>query len=207
MVGWFQTGIASLIAGSVVPGLANPARMIVLAAIAIGAAAGLDALRRQVLSRPAVSAFFAFFSIVIGLWLCAMMYGSYICTLCLAYYRVLGVAMIILSMTVAGFYWLALASRNTRIAVAALILAAVGLKLAYWGYYVPEWNYREQPGSLGARNRSMDSAQVDTVHAARLAAGPGVFHEAKRSSVVQPLLPRISAGEFVQVSPVAPVGI
>jgi hypothetical protein len=145
-VGWFQVAIASLIAGSVVPGLATPARVILLAAIAIAAAAGLNAVPKPTLSRPAASTFFALFSLVIGAWLCIMMYGSYVWNLCLAYYRLLGIAMAILMIIVAGLCWLALANRNKGIALATLVLIAVGLKLVYWGYYVPEWNYRYSEG-------------------------------------------------------------
>jgi hypothetical protein len=146
LIGWFQVAIASLIAGSVVPGLATPARVIVLASVAIGAATGLDAVRKPTLSRPAVSTFFVVFSLVIGAWLCIMMYGTYVWNLCLAYYRVLGIGMGILIIVVAGLCWLALANRNIGMALATLVLIAVGLKFVYWGYYVPEWNYRYSQG-------------------------------------------------------------
>ncbi len=42
MTAWFQAAVASLIAGSLVPGLATPARVIMLGAMAMGAAAGLE---------------------------------------------------------------------------------------------------------------------------------------------------------------------
>jgi hypothetical protein len=146
LIGWFQVAIASLIAGSVVPGLANPARVIVLAAIAIGAATGLAVLRKPTLSPPAVRTFFVLFSLVIGAWLCIMMYGSYIWNLCLAYYRVLGISISILIIVVAGLCWLALANRRFGVALGTLVLISIGLKVVYWGYYVPEWNYRYSQG-------------------------------------------------------------
>jgi hypothetical protein len=146
LIGWFQVAIASLIAGSVVPGLATPARVIVLASVAIGAATGLDAVRKPTLSRRAVSTFFVVFSLVIGAWLSIMMYGTYVWNLCLAYYRVLGIGMGILIIVVAGMCWLAMANRNIGMALATLVLIAVGLKFVYWGYYVPEWNYRYSQG-------------------------------------------------------------
>ncbi len=146
LFGWFQVGLASLIAGSVVPGLAGPARVVVLAGVAIASAAALDAVRKRSLSPSAGRVFFVLFSLVIGTWLCVMMYGTYIWNLCLAYYRVLGIAMSLLIIMVAVLCWLALASRNVGVALAALLLIAVGLKLVYWGYYVPEWNYRYSQG-------------------------------------------------------------
>jgi hypothetical protein len=146
MTGWFQAAVASLIAGSFVPGLAPPARMILLAAMALAAAAGLDAAWKRSLSRAAGRTFFILFSFVIATWLCVMMFGTYIWILCLAYYRVLGVGTSVLILTVAAFCWVALATRRTRLALATLLLVAIGLKLAYWCYYVPEWNYRYSQG-------------------------------------------------------------
>jgi hypothetical protein len=146
MVGWFQVALASLIAGSVVPGLGTPARVIVLTGIALAAAAGLDAARKQSLSRAAGRSFFILFSVIIGTWLCVMIYGTYLWSLCLAYYRVLGIGMSVLIAGVAALCWLALARRGPRLALATLLLIAIGLKFAYWCYYVPEWNYRYSQG-------------------------------------------------------------
>ena len=57
LIGWFQVAIASLIAGSVVPGLASPARANHRVdrnrAISGAATAALDAVRKRTLSRPA----------------------------------------------------------------------------------------------------------------------------------------------------------
>ena len=146
LLSWFQVSIASLIAGSVVPGLATPARVVVLAGLAIAAAAGLEAVQRPSHTRSVRHAFFLLFSIVIGMWLCIMMYGTYIWNLCLAHYRFLGIAMSLLILVVAALCWLALARGNIKIALLTLVLIAVGLKLAHWGYYVPEWNYRDSQG-------------------------------------------------------------
>jgi hypothetical protein len=146
LIAWLQVAVASLIAGSVVPGLDKPARVIVLASVTIAAAIGLNAARKQILSRSAMNTFFVLFSLIISGWLCIMMYGSYVWNLCLAYYRVLGILMTILILVIAGLCWLALASRRLDIALVTLMLIAVGLKFVHWGYYVPEWNYRYSQG-------------------------------------------------------------
>ena len=146
LIGWFQVGVAALLAGSIVPGLAIPARVILLAAVSLWAAAGLEAARKQALSRAAGHAFFALFSLVVGMWLCVMMYGTYLWILCLAYYRVLGILMAFLVLAVAALCWLAMAMRGPRLALATLLLVAIGLKIVYWCYYVPEWNYRYSQG-------------------------------------------------------------
>ncbi len=112
----------------------------------MAAAAGFDAAWKHSLSRAAGRTFFILFSVVIGMWLCVMIFGAYIWTLCLAYYRGLGIAMSILILGVAALCWLALAMRRARLAMATLLLVAVGVKLAYWCYYVPEWNYRYSQG-------------------------------------------------------------
>ncbi len=54
--------------------------------------------------------------------------------------------MIVLLLAVSALCWLALAKRGARLALATLLLVAVGLKIVYWGYYVPEWNYRYSQG-------------------------------------------------------------
>ncbi len=146
MIGWFQASAASLIAGSLVPGLGSPARAVLLAGISLGAAAGLDVAWKEALSRAAGRTFFTLFSVVTAAWLCLMICGTYVWTLCLAYYRVLGAGMLLLILAVTGLCWLALATRRARLALATLVLVAVGLKFAHAFYYVPEWNYRHSQG-------------------------------------------------------------
>jgi hypothetical protein len=112
----------------------------------MGASRGLDGLFKGTLPRGAIGTFYAMFSIIIVAWLCGMLYVSYICTLCLAYYRVVGIVLIVIMLSVTVASWLALANRKVGITLGTLILAAIGLKLAYWSYYVPEWNYRYSQG-------------------------------------------------------------
>ena len=50
--------------------------------------------RKRTLSRTGEPHVLHLFSVVIGAWLCVMMYGTYVWNLCLAYYRVLGIGMI-----------------------------------------------------------------------------------------------------------------
>jgi hypothetical protein len=62
------------------------------------------------------------------------------------FYRGLGVAIGFLVIGVAIIACSALASRKARRGVVALIIIGIGIKLAHWGYYVPEWNYRRSQG-------------------------------------------------------------
>ena len=65
------------------------------------------------------------------------------------YYRALGIVVGVLVLVVAALGWSALASANTRRGLVTLAIMAVGLKLAHWGYYAPEWNYRHSQGPWG----------------------------------------------------------
>ena len=129
--------------------------------------------------RAASRTFFIVFRVVIGAWLCVMMCGTYVWNLCLAYYRVLGIGMRCLIIGVAGLCWLALAKRGTSASPwRRSVLIAVGLKFAHWCYYVPEWNYRVQPGPLGSRHRAVGPAQMDDLYdPARR--GPPTWHSSR----------------------------
>jgi len=144
--GWFQVALASLIAGTLVPGLSQASRVVALAGWTIGTAACLESAWTRIVSRSVGRAFFGLFSGVTGLWLCVMIYGTYIWCLSLPYYRTLGVMMSLLVLAVAYLAWLALATRSSRLGLVTLFVMAVGLKLVHWGYYVPEWNYRYSQG-------------------------------------------------------------
>ena len=149
-LGWFQVAIASLIAGSAVPGLADPARVIVLAGVAIAAAAGLDSAqgRADPVGDPRI--------------LCPLRRRNR--TVALRH----DIWLVCLEL-VSGLLprprnrhdssdsgggcvcWLALAKGNAATALATLVLIAVGIKFVYWGYYVPEWNYRYSQGPWRAQ--------------------------------------------------------
>ena len=189
MIGWFQAAVASLIAGSVVPGLATPARIVILAAISLGAAAVWMPHGSKFFPARRSARFFVLFSVMTGAWLCVMMYGTYIWNLCLAYYRVLGIGMSLFIVGVAALCWLTLARRECasraghpladrdRAQVRLLVLLCAGVELSL------------QPRSLGTRNRPVDSAEMDPVHSPRVAGRPGVLHEAHREAVTEPPVP------------------
>jgi hypothetical protein len=144
--GWFQVVLACLIAGMIVPGLSQACLVVALAGWAGLAAACLDSIWTQVPSRSVGRTFFVLFSCAIGLWLCAMIYGAYVCCLKLPYYRTVGIAMCVLTVAVAYLGWITLLARSSRRGLLTLVVMAAGLKLVHWGYYVPEWNYRFSQG-------------------------------------------------------------
>jgi hypothetical protein len=143
---WFQIAGACLIAGTLIPGLGHAASAVVLCGISIAAAAGISSAWSRSLSRAARGSFFALFSLVVALWLVVMLYGSFIWSVAVPFYRTLGVGMAILCLVVALVAAWALDRGCTRRALAVLVLLAIGVKLAHFGYYVPEWNYRFSQG-------------------------------------------------------------
>ena len=57
---------------------------------------------------------------------------------------------------------------------------AVGLKLAHWGYYAPEWNYRFSQGPWGRAIGQWVPRKWPVYTFRRLAARPGVLHRPAR---------------------------
>jgi hypothetical protein len=147
--GWLQAALACAIAGTAVPGLAPAARIVTLAGLLIAAAAGLDLAWKRSFAAAPRRTFFAVFSMILALWLIAMIYGCFLWIVTMTYYRTLGIVMAVLVLVAAVLGWSALGSANTRRGLATLVVLAVGLKLAHWGYYVPEWNYRLSQGPWG----------------------------------------------------------
>ncbi len=143
---WLQVALACLVSGTIVPGLAPACRMVVLAGFCVGAAACLETAWTQSLAGKARGLFFIVFGTVIGLWLAVMIYATYIWCLNLPYYRTLGVIMALVLLAVSFLGWSSLETRNSRRGLVTLIVIAAALKLAHWGYYVPEWNYRYSQG-------------------------------------------------------------
>lgn len=149
LTGWIQVAIVCLVAGTVVPGLAQAARVPALAGILMAAATSLEAAWVGPLPASARRTFFGSLVAILGLWLVALLYGGYVWTLVLPYYRPLGIATLLLGIAVLTLGWSAMELSRPRRAVVALALLAVSLKLVHWGYYVPESNYRRGQGPWG----------------------------------------------------------
>jgi hypothetical protein len=147
--GWLQAALACAIAGTAVPGLGPAARIVALAGLLVAAAAGLESGWRRTIAAGPRRTLLAAFSIILTAWLVAMIYGCFIWILTMPYYRTLGIIMSLIVLGVAYLGWSALSSANTRRCVVTLVFLAIGLKLAHWGYYAPEWNYRFSQGPWG----------------------------------------------------------
>ena len=149
VLGWFQVAIACLVAGTMIPGVAQAARVPALAGVLVISSLALDAAWSQSLSRLTRRFFFALVFGLLGVWLIILLYGGYKWTLVLPYYRPLGIAVLALGFPVFILGWWSSDSGQTRRAVISLAVLAISLKLVHLGYYVPEWNYRRGQGPWG----------------------------------------------------------
>jgi hypothetical protein len=146
VIRWLQVALACLIAGTLVPGMSSAARMVCLAGVAVAAAASLESAWCQSLPRAAKRGFFSWFTIITMLWLIGSIYWGFVWCVAMPYYRAMGVVTAFLIAGVGLLAYSALASGNVRRGMIAIIIVSIGIKLAHWGYYVPEWNYRFSQG-------------------------------------------------------------
>jgi len=149
VIGWLQAATACMIAGTIVPGLSQAARVPALAGIVLVAASVLETAWARLLSEPARRGFLAILCGLLSVWLIAFLYGSYLWLIIFPYYRPVGIAAVLLGVPALVLGWLAVETGNTRRGLVALIFLAISLKLVHWGYYVPEWNYRHGQGPWG----------------------------------------------------------
>jgi hypothetical protein len=147
--GWWQVAAASIIAGTVIPGLSRAAAVPALAGMLVMAGAGLDATWSGTLGRGGRRILLAVVCGLLSAWLIALMYGSYLWLLVFPYYRAVGFAVLLLGISALVLGWRAIEIGDSRRPVLALVFLAVALKVAHWGYYVPEWNYRHGQGAWG----------------------------------------------------------
>jgi hypothetical protein len=149
VAGWTQAAIACAVAGTIVPGLAHAARTPALAGMLMTAAAGIDVAWTRSPS-PAVRRVLLPLSFgLISVWLIILMSWGYVWLVALPYYRPVGIATVLLGVCVLVLVWRAITTSSTRRAALALVLLTLSLKLAHWGYYVPEWNYQFGQGPWG----------------------------------------------------------
>ena len=145
VLGWLQITGACLVVGSIIPGLASAATVPALAGLAFVAAGVWD----RVWDRGSVRGWRGLLLAVVGLWLVVVLTWGGPVAFAVAYYRSTIITTLILSL-IGGIVAIEAARRtDPRRGFAALILVAVALKVAYWGYFVPEMNYRTSAGPWG----------------------------------------------------------
>ena len=158
MVDWLASGLhwRALIGGTRRAGsAARPPGSSSLAGLLVVAAACLDSAWTGTLApgSPAERSS-SCFGCVLGLWLAVDALRVFPLDPDHAVLPAAGIVVGIIAIGVAILGWSALETRNSRRGLVTLIVIAVGLKLAHWGYYVPEWNYRYSQGPGVARSAS-----------------------------------------------------
>jgi hypothetical protein len=149
VLGWLQVAGVGLLVGTVVPGLAPAARVAALAGLAVTAAACADRAWVGSVSATARRSCLALSALVVGLWVVLVIAGGIYVAGAVPYYRGLSILLIALALPTALVGLVAVLKGDARRSLLALIAVAIGLKVAHYGYHVPEWNYRFSQGPWG----------------------------------------------------------
>jgi hypothetical protein len=146
---WCQIALAAIIAGTLVPGLATASRLPALAGLLIASAVVLDAAWDEALTGRAKRIFFGGSLALVLLWLAMGMAGGLHLAFNVPYYRAIGVFLLLGLFPIASLGFIGFENRNARQILVSLGILALSIKLAYSGYYAPEWNYRFSQGPWG----------------------------------------------------------
>ena len=150
-LGWIKILGASLIVGSLVPGFSRASLVPALAGLAFVSATCWDRLWTDsaLLPEGVTRRASRLALLMSGLWLAVVLgWGGYV-GFVVAYYRATMIGVGVVSLTA-----FLLAVRSVRLgevrwALGAVVALSVALKLAHWGYYAPELNYRTGAGPWG----------------------------------------------------------
>ncbi len=148
---WLKVAGACLIVGTVVPGLASAAMVPALAGMVVVAAACWDRVWEASgeLPRAARRGAIGMTLVIAVLWsLVVLAWGGHV-GFAVAYYRSTVIA--VAAVSLAGFLMAVHGARlgEPRWSLGALVMLSIALKLAHWGYFVPEWDYRNGAGPWG----------------------------------------------------------
>lgn len=149
--GWLRVSGVSIIAGTIVPGLAAAARAPAIAGLIVAAAASLDRVWSTPFAFPRVTRritlTIAAATMVLGVFCIAPL--SIYLALTVGYYRQISIflafASIVTALVLADAAWLG----KTRRALGCVVTLALLIKIAHFGVYVPEINYRTGEGPRG----------------------------------------------------------
>jgi hypothetical protein len=146
---WFSIAVASLLAGTLIPGLATPARLVALVGLLVITAASLDRLWAGLGLNLPHRAFSLVTVLLCVTWgLAASAVGVYL-TAALPFYRPPAIALMVIGPIVITSAIAAALQRQHKAAITAIWLVAVGIKIIHVGVYAPEWSYRFGQGPWG----------------------------------------------------------
>lgn len=149
VVGWLQVSGACLLAGTVIPGLATAARMPAIAGLVVTAAAVAESVWQGALSQRARRGFLGLTLLVLLGWTVLVSVQGIYLVLAVSYYRPIATALVSLALGIGPLALAAVWRGHARVSLALVIAVSICLKVAHWGVYVPEWNYRFSQGPWG----------------------------------------------------------
>jgi hypothetical protein len=149
VLGWLQVSGVGLLVGTVVPGLATAARVPALAGLAVAAASCADRLWAGSISTAARRAGMALAALMVATWVAPVVAGGIYVASAVSYYRAVAIGLIALTIPTALVGLVAVLKGDARRSLLALGAVAIGLKVAHYGYHVPESNYRFSQGPWG----------------------------------------------------------
>jgi protein subunit release factor B len=147
--GWLQVAGSSLLVGTLVPGFASAARVPALAGLLMTSAACVDVAIFRPLPTTARRTFFGLAAGVTLLWGAIVLGLGVPLASEVSYYRALAIVLLVAAiLTMIGAVAACVRLEPNR-ALIGMIAVSVCLKLAHWGYYAPESNYRASQGAWG----------------------------------------------------------
>lgn len=149
VVAWAKVAAAALLVGTVVPGLAIAATPAILAGVAFAAGAGCGRAWEATLARGPRRALLTFATALAVAWAVVVTPTAINVAAAVPYYRTvvipLGIAAPLIGLAALDAAW----SGSARRSLLTTLALAACLKLAHWGVYVPEWDYRIGQGPWG----------------------------------------------------------
>ncbi len=150
-IGWIKVTGALILAGTLIPGLANATRVPSLIGLAIVAVVALDRVLEHWESMPKGirRAFLGLCVAVVLPWAILATPAFGYLAAAVPYYRQVAILLVVLGL-LAGFGVVISACRGSKYgALGAVLALAICFKLAHFGVIVPEWNYRVSQGPWG----------------------------------------------------------
>jgi hypothetical protein len=212
---WLKVAAVALVAGTVIPGLGAAARLPALAGIAVLSSAAIERLwTGRVSDRARRWALGIALAVVLFWAVLAVPTGGYLAA-AVSYYRQLSVLLVVLTLILALATIESVARGDVRWALASVVVAAVFLKVAHWGIYVPERNYRLGQGPWGRAigqwvvpNWPIYTLEVwrsdlmfATGHPVRLLSSPYVLEYKSQGQPAYVLLPRAEFDHWPEGAP------
>jgi hypothetical protein len=146
---WLQVAAVALLAGTLIPGLGSAALLPAFAGIAIATSACLDRVWNGGLGRAIRWTTVLMCLTLVLIWAAIMVpLGGYLAA-AISYYRQLSLLLVALSIILTCATVEAVRKRDVRWCLGAIVALSVMLKVAHWGIYTPERNYRLGQGPWG----------------------------------------------------------